>query len=109
MDANTRISKARANPVSPTTTKCMVESENIPVEAQTHHKTGSSGVSGSKSNILSMTIKNKDNILSKNSGTIESSSYNSLISHQSKSFSNAKNEKSMNNIISTKSIVTKKR
>lgn len=59
--------------------------------------------------ILSMTMKANENMMAKNSGTIEASSYNSLLSHQSKSFSNTKNEKSMNAIVNNKAIVPKKK
>ena len=59
--------------------------------------------------ILSMTMKANENLMVKNSGTIEASSYNSLLSHQSKSFSNTKNEKSMNAIVNNKAIVPKKK
>jgi len=49
-------------------------------------------------------------VLNKNSGNIEpGNSYNSMVSHQSKSFSSTKNEKSINTIINSKTIVTKKR
>jgi len=51
-------------------------------------------------------MKNKETKLNKNSGTIEANSYNSLISHKSKSLSNTKTEQS---IINTKTIVSKKR
>ena len=72
------------------------------------NKESHNALSGDKSSILSKTMKNNDNIISKNSGTMEANSYNSLISHQSKSFSNTKNEKSINNIINSKTIITKK-
>lgn len=60
-------------------------------------------------NVLSMTMKANENILSKNSGTIDPNSYNSLLSHQSKSFSNTKNEKSIGSIMNNKAIIPKKR
>lgn len=56
MDSNGKIVRERANPVSPTTTKWMVDSENVAVDAQ-HHKTSSTDVVGPKPSILSMTIK----------------------------------------------------
>jgi hypothetical protein len=59
--------------------------------------------------ILSMTMKANENLMVKNSGTIEASSYNSLLSHQNKSFSNTKNERSMNAIVNNKAIVPKKK
>jgi len=60
-------------------------------------------------NVLSMTMKANENILSKNSGTIDPNSYNSLLSHQSKSFSNTKNEKSIGSIMNNKAFIPKKR
>lgn len=103
-----RTKKDFAHPVSPTSTKSLIENEAASTEPQAK-PVPSNATLTSKPNVLSMTIKAKDNILSKNSGTIEASSYNSLLSHQSKSFSNTKNEKSVNSIINTKTIVSKKR
>jgi len=102
---NQQIAKQEsANPISPVSTKSTLEgntSQKI--------KDKLVATSDAKSNILSMTIKNNDSIANKNSGSIEANSYHSLLSHQSKSFSSTKqNEKSMNNIINSKSIVTKK-
>ena len=56
MDSNGKIVRERANPVSPTTTKWMVESENVVSDVQ-HHKTWSTDVAGPKPSILSMTVK----------------------------------------------------
>jgi hypothetical protein len=99
--------KKEMNPISPTSTKSLIESDNFASEVKLKSQ-ASGAITNSKGNILSLTFKNKEGIISKNSGTIEASSYNSLISHQSKSFSSNTKDKSMNNIINTKTIVSKK-
>lgn len=99
--------KKEMNPISPTSTKSLIESDNFATEVKIKSKT-SGAVTNSKGNILSLTFKNKEGVISKNSGTIEASSYNSLISHQSKSFSSNTKDKSINSIINTKTIVSKK-
>lgn len=100
--------KKEMNLISPTSTKSLIENDNFAAEVKNKFKVNET-VTTPKGNIRSMTFKNKDGMISKNSETIEAGSYNSLISHQSKSFSNTKNDKSMNSIINTKTIVSKKR
>lgn len=78
------------NPVSPTSTKSLLEKESGAEGKQNNVEPPCAPVVNPDTNMLSMTIKAKDNILSKDSGTIDGSSYNSLMSHQSKSFSNTK-------------------
>ena len=90
------------NPVSPVSTKGSCENEAGQPTLNTFSDSKPS------QNILSKTMKSGEKIMNKNSGTMEASSYNSLLSHQSKSFSNTKNEKSMNSIINSKTIITKK-
>lgn len=106
---NFNFKKEMNNPVSPTSTKSLIESETTNMGSPNVPESVVSTTGLSKSNMLSMTMKTKDNILSKNSGTIEGNSYNSLLSHQSKSFSNTKNDKSANSIINNKTILPKKR
>lgn len=90
------------NPISPVSTKSSVEwssgTKNVEVNQ----------VNTAKPSILSVTMGHSENMVGKNSGIVEAGSYNSLISHQSKSFSNAKNEKTVNSIINSKTIVPKK-
>lgn len=89
--------------MSPVSTKTTADPES------SQKKDSQIVLSGDKNiNILSKTMKNTDKIIGKTSATIEGNSYNSIISHQSKSFSNTKGEKSINSIINSKSIITKK-
>lgn len=86
--------KSEMNPISPTSTKSLIESETVPSDIQNKSKLSSKG------GMLSMTMKSKDGNNMKNSGTIEGS----------KSFSsNTKTEKSMNSIIDAKTLVPKKK
>ncbi|CAI2374326.1 unnamed protein product [Moneuplotes crassus] len=97
-EADNHLVNKDGNPISPTSTKSLIENDN------THAESNSKDAEKSKSNILSMTMKKKEGKATKNSGTIDASSYNTLISHQSKSFSNIKNEKSGGSIIDRKAI-----
>ena len=106
---NFNFKKEMNNPVSPTSTKSLIDGDNTIGVCQSISEATVVPAPVSKSTLLSKTMKATENIMNKNSGTIEGNSYNSLLSHQSKSFSNTKNEKSMNSIINNKTILSKKR